>query len=108
MVPPSRYQAPTEGDNVKVLLPLFRTPTRLTVLPLALKLPSPAVLKVPLPRFTVELVAVMRPLFVQVSFRVSVPPLSAWSVPLLLQLAPLTVTTPPAVSAEMVPWLIIA
>ncbi len=71
------------GDRVKVAFALFNVPVRFTVLPLALKLPSAAVVNDP-PRFTVAPLAVIVPLLTQLlPSMVSVWPLAELMVPSL-------------------------
>ena len=61
IVPPCSTQAPMAGANASVVPALFSVPVRFTVLPLALNLPRPPLVKEP-PRLTVAPLAVMVPI----------------------------------------------
>src|SRR5712664_1103299 len=64
IVPPTRFQEPVVAVRARVLLVLSSVPVRFTVPPERLKVPKPAVVKLP-PRFTVEVLSVIVPVLLQ-------------------------------------------
>ena len=64
IVPPSSRQAPIAGESASVVPALFSVPVRFTTAPVALKLPSAALVNDP-PRLTVAPAAVIVPALTQ-------------------------------------------
>src|SRR5262245_7066235 len=104
MAPPANTQEPVVSSNASVVPPLPSDPVTFTVPPERLNVPKSASAKVP-PKLTVELLLeVMVPeLCHGVPLRPSVPPWSAWSMPVFDQF-PSSDTSPP--SPSMVPSLV--
>ncbi len=85
-VPPTTFHEPVAAVKASVMPTLFRVPVRFTVPPERVNEPRPATVKVP-PRLTVVLVAVIVPSFDQVLFelpRLSVEPVAVMVEPAAL------------------------
>ena len=104
IVPPSRFQEPVAAVKASVVPVLSNVPTRFTVPPLRLIVPSAASVNSP-PRFTVLLVAVIVPAFdhaVLLFPRFSVAPVALIVEPAALVQPALSVKTSAAVAVK--PW----
>ena len=69
IVPPSSRQAPMLGDKASVVPALFNVPVKFTAAPVALNLPTAAVVNDP-PRLTVAALAVIVPALIQLAPRI--------------------------------------
>src|SRR5262249_55091895 len=96
IVPAARFHEPLLLSSSNVADVAVRGPVRLTVRALRLKVPSPAVVKVP-PRLIVELAllsVLMVPRLLQEFAGEIVPPFFAWIALWLVQLTPVSVMVP--------------